>query len=251
MIQNKFIIVSPTYNTAPYIRKCVESVLNQTYRNFQYIVIDDCCTDGTTEILCQLFDERGGFILHHNAVRTESPLGNFKLGIDMASDDREDIIVTVDGDDWLYSDDVLEYLNGVYQDPDVWLTYGQFVSASGKIKNICKELKDTRNYRKEVTWITSHLRTIKRKLWDKIDSKDLRDSKGKYYVYYPDAAYMFPAIEIAGLKHIKFIDKVLYVYNDENPLCSADDWKTKKMTDVYKVSTEIRRKPVYDEIGEL
>ena len=165
--------------------------------------------------------------------------------------DKHDVFVTVDGDDWLYSNDVLSYLNEVYQDPDVWLTYGQFVSASGTIKNTSKLLKNARTYRTQGTWVTSHLRTIKRGLWDHIDDADLRDKNGNYYVYYPELPYMFAAIEMAGLKHIRFIDKVLYVYNDRSPLCSATDWKHKDMSSIYAISEEIRHKRIYDEINEL
>ena len=44
-------VVLPTHNREPYIRKAVESVLGQTYRNFELIVVDDYSTDRTSEIL--------------------------------------------------------------------------------------------------------------------------------------------------------------------------------------------------------
>ena len=100
--------------------------------------------------------------------------------------------------------------------------------------------------------MTSHPRTIKRKLWDRINKRDLLDRDGKYYVYYPDTAYMFPAIEMAGLRHSRFIDKILYVYNDISPLCSAEDWKDKRgRRAIDAIAKEIRRKPVYPELRVL
>ena len=252
MIDNKFLIVSPTYNTAPFIEKCILSALNQTYKNFDYIVVNDCSTDGTRKIIDRLHEEFGGFTVCHNTVRTESPLGNFVKGIDLMPSDGEDIIVTLDGDDWLYDNNVLEYLNEVYQNQHIWMTYGQFISASGRIKDYCKQLTNPRTYRKHDQWVTSHLRTIKRKLWNKINKRDLLDRDGNYYVYYPDTAYMFPALEMAGLKHSRFIDKVLYVYNDRNPLCSADDWKVRKgRRAIDEIAKEIRRKPLYPELRVL
>ena len=251
MIENRFVVISPVYNTAPYIEKCIRSVLDQDYKNFELMVIEDYSNDGTREIIKKLHESVGGFNVHYNDSRLESPIGNFVKGVQLSQGDKNDILVTVDGDDWLYSNDVLSYLNEVYQDPEVWLTYGQFVSATGSIKNTSKLLRDTRNYRSNGTWVTSHLRTLKRGLFNKINDRDLRDKRNNYYVYYPDPAYMFPAIEMAGLKHIKFIDKVLYVYNDLSPLCSAHDWKNKNMDHVYAVSAEIRAKPVYDEIKEF
>jgi glycosyltransferase involved in cell wall biosynthesis len=42
--------VTPFYNTAPYLAKCIESVLAQTYSHFEYILMDNCSTDGSSEI---------------------------------------------------------------------------------------------------------------------------------------------------------------------------------------------------------
>jgi len=43
-------VVTPFYNTAPYLAECVESVLKQSYSMFEYILADNCSTDGSTEI---------------------------------------------------------------------------------------------------------------------------------------------------------------------------------------------------------
>ena len=47
----KISIYTSVYNTKPYVAQCVESVLNQTYTNFEYIILDNGCTDGSSEIL--------------------------------------------------------------------------------------------------------------------------------------------------------------------------------------------------------
>src|SRR5450432_1444038 len=43
-------VVTPFHNTAAYLAECIESVLAQTYENFEYILVDNCSTDGSTEI---------------------------------------------------------------------------------------------------------------------------------------------------------------------------------------------------------
>lgn len=50
-------VVIPVYNTAPYLEKCLESVVNQTYQNLQVIIINDGSTDNSAEI-CQKFSEK-------------------------------------------------------------------------------------------------------------------------------------------------------------------------------------------------
>lgn len=54
----KFSVIIPLYNKAPYIRKALESVLAQTYIDYEVIVVDDGSTDGSFTIVKQFIDER-------------------------------------------------------------------------------------------------------------------------------------------------------------------------------------------------
>ncbi|MGN6463049.1 MAG: glycosyltransferase family 2 protein [Pseudolabrys sp.] len=43
-------LVTPVYNGETYLRDCIESALSQTYKNFEYIIINNCSNDGTLAI---------------------------------------------------------------------------------------------------------------------------------------------------------------------------------------------------------
>jgi glycosyltransferase involved in cell wall biosynthesis len=220
-MENKFIVVTTLYNNKKWIRKCIQSVLNQSYKNFRFIIVDDYSNDGSREILCDYNDPKIKILLKN--YHTGSSLSNIVAGICASGATDRDIIVSLDGDDWLAHDDVLSKLNEVYQDENIWLTYGQYKPASGAYENYCKPVDNIKEYRQKGYWVTSHPKTFKKKLFDKIVLNNLIDEEGEFYKYVSDAALMYPMLEMCGSdKHYKFIPDILYVYNDLN---SENDMK--------------------------
>jgi glycosyltransferase involved in cell wall biosynthesis len=60
----KVSVVIPTHNRADFLRGAVSSVLNQTYQNFEIIVVDDASTDDTAKVVAAFNDERIRFLRH-------------------------------------------------------------------------------------------------------------------------------------------------------------------------------------------
>ena len=69
-------IVTPVYNSDKYFEECIESVLNQTYQNWEYIIADDQSTDRTIEITKQYADTDNRIKLFRNLEN----LGHYKNG---------------------------------------------------------------------------------------------------------------------------------------------------------------------------
>jgi len=209
---NRFIVVIPVYNAQRYIGKCIESVLSQDYKNYKVIVVNDGSTD-RTGLLVKRYPVWSATLNDHIG----SPVYSTLVGIETISDNKEDIILILGGDDWLADDEVLSYLNKIYK-KDVWMTYGQFKTLTGKHEGFSRPVIDTRTYRKSGEWYTSSPVTFKRWLWDKVDPEDFKYN-GKWLICAADRAYMYPMIEMAG-RHVRCLDKVLYIYNDLNPINS-------------------------------
>lgn len=51
-------VIMPSYNTAKYISQSIESVIAQTYQNWELIIVDDCSTDNTDEVVSQYFGDK-------------------------------------------------------------------------------------------------------------------------------------------------------------------------------------------------
>ena len=80
------------------------------------------------------------------------------------------------------------------------------------LKEIPDEVWKNNSHRKN-DWSTSALRTFKKWLWDEIDPKDFLMPDGEWIRRGTDLAFMFPMLEMAGPKKVRFIKKILYYYN--------------------------------------
>ena len=79
----KVSIVVPNYNHAKYLRQRIESVLTQTYRDFEVILLDDCSTDESREILRSYASDARGR-MEFNAQNSGSPFKQWNKGVGMA-----------------------------------------------------------------------------------------------------------------------------------------------------------------------
>lgn len=113
-------------------------------------------------------------------------------------------VAWLDGDDWLAHDGVLAHIARVYQDPDVWLTYGSFQYADGR-PGFCQQYR-TSDYRRE-PWKASHLKTFRAGLFQRINPADLD------FTLAVDQAVMLPMLELSGPERQRFVPQVLYTYN--------------------------------------
>lgn len=89
-------IVVPIYNAAPYLRKCLDSIVNQTLRNIEIIFIDDGSTDGSSEI-CKEYAAKDGRIIYYKK-ENEGLAAARQDGIERANGEY---VGFVDSDDWL------------------------------------------------------------------------------------------------------------------------------------------------------
>ena len=108
----KFSIIIPNFNNGKWLEKCLNSVLNQTYKNYEIIFIDDMSTDNSLEIANRLLKD-------HKVIRVPYKKyngGARNIGIMEATGDY---IVCIDSDDWLKSENTLKEINEQLEDEDV------------------------------------------------------------------------------------------------------------------------------------
>ncbi len=240
--EKPIVVVIPSYNNSKWCDWNLSSVFQQKYDNYRIVYIDDCSTDNTYNLVMEKVTYSGlanrTQIIRNN--KNKGALANIYTACHAAHDNE--IIVTLDGDDAFAHSEVLMVINCAYQDPNVWLTYGQYTEYPEGWLGICHAIPDqiiTSNAYRSYEWVTSHVRTYYAWLFKRIKQEDLMSEKF-FYPTTADLAIMFPLLEMSGGR-FKFIDQILYIHNQANPL---NDFKVKRTKQAY-FERIIRNAPRY------
>lgn len=220
--EKSMVVIIPSYNNEKWVEKNLSSILTQKYENFRVIYIDDCSSDKTYELARNIVEKLGQqhrVTIIHNLERCGA-MANWYTAIHSCDDDE--VIVSVDGDDWLPHDQVLSYLNKIYTEKDVWLTYGQFIEYPSNVidtvysKPFSDDVIKNNLFRKVEQLPMSHLRTFYAWLFKSIKLQDVLYGED-FYSMSCDKVMLAPMIEMAGYRHFRS-PEALYVYNNHNPI---------------------------------
>ncbi|HEY1581441.1 MAG TPA: glycosyltransferase [Terracidiphilus sp.] len=138
-------VITPTYNHQNFIGHCVDSVLAQSYSNWEQIVIDDGSTDRTAEIARRYNDPRVRYVYQENQ-GLEALAHTYNRALAMA---RGTLIAILEGDD-AWPEDKLERMVEVFADPEVVLAYGEMreIDPAG---SLAQRMSNTSRRRKELS----------------------------------------------------------------------------------------------------
>lgn len=108
-------IITPMYNGAAYIAECIESVIAQDYQNWKYVIVDNCSTDGSSEIAAQYAasDER---ITVHTNTEFLGAIENQNNSLRQLHAESKYCKV-VHADDWMYPECLTRMVQVAEDDP--------------------------------------------------------------------------------------------------------------------------------------
>lgn len=228
-INPKVSVITPAYNAEKYISESVDSILNQTFNDFEIIVIDDCSTDKTWDII-QEYAVRDNRIV---AVKNDENLGiagNRNKGLGLA---RGKYIAWQDADDISLPTRIQKQFDFLESHPEVGIVGGflQFFSDDGRSSGIRKYCENDADLRKKIFRYSPVAQPAS------MIRKQCLDEAGKYNLKYPPAEDIDMSFRI-GMKY-KFanLQEIVLKYR-EHPN-SATFTRLKKI----ELSTmEIRKK---------
>lgn len=245
----RFTLLILAKNAAPFCEKQLESIFNQTYPYYKVIYLDNGSTDQTADrvvafcksknleeklMLLSHSQDRPDMELIYTAIQTISP---------------QEIVLFLDGHDWLLHEDVLSHLNNAYANPEVWLTHSRSIHHPDYQKIEGKAYSDRflkeKECRKREALSLSSLFSFPAAYFKKIHLEDFLLGS-EFIKENLLETFLYPLFEM-GPEHVLFLDEVMLVKNDEKPF----DVCKERLDQIAKFKSHICSLKPYDHLSHF
>lgn len=209
----KFAIIIPNcnnnhgeYNGKSFLKNCIESVLNQTYKNFELIFVDDMSTDNSVSTVANYGDERIHIIKNK---RKRYNGGSRNVGIEYALNNLEfDYFAFLDSDDWWLNNEVLETINKRLYNHELMTLGVQMIHEDGHTHS---RLNKATCY--EDLW------SFNNNLWCTAWARVIRKDKIVYFcedTLMEDRVWTYRLADNIDFKKVINLNEICYVWNRTN-----------------------------------
>ena len=250
----KFIFIIPSYNNDDYYEKNLNSIINQTYKNWHIVYVDDASTDNTYINVTNFITKNNildKFTLLHNIKNMKQSHCRFRA---YKEADNNDILCFLDGDDWLFDKYVLDKLNHEYRS-NIKLTYGSYYKYENNTvtTDLYSTIPISNNYLSDNHWVGIHLRTGYAYLYKNMPESYYKDHNNNWMSAVTDVAEFYWAVMQVG-NNYKEIKYPTYVYNIDsskrfsNSIFNIDDEQSTYRKNVYKKIVDYHKKRDFNRI---
>lgn len=216
----KVSVIMPAYNAEKYIERSVKSVLSQTHRNLEMIVVDDGSTDRTGNILRRLaYDDSR---LRYIPTENRGPAEARNTALDAVSDDT-DYIAFIDSDDELLPDALSYALESSDSGADLILTGFSIVEADGREREYNEFDCLVRPQDMKTAFSRLYKANLLNQVWAKLYSAPLLHRIGlrfKNYLWGEDRLFIFDYLEHCSLIAVRSECKYRYMMHAGESLIS-------------------------------
>jgi glycosyltransferase involved in cell wall biosynthesis len=212
-IQNSFVFIMPSYNGAKWIKRIFDSIKSQTYQNYRIIYINDCSDDNTIAELNAYtkLHPNINIMLINNQTRQWPAYSRYVACREVYNNE---ICVFLDGDDWLVDNDCLKTLNTVFQNPNIYATFGSMENAPWQFKKWKKYNRLVINDGEGAYF--PHLRTTRASIAKAIPPYYMQTETGDWLHVCTDVGLFMAVIEAVGTEGYVFLKNAFVHYNTSN-----------------------------------
>ena len=216
-IDYKYAIIVPNYNNdhgdyngKTFLQNCIESVLNQTYKDFNLIIVDDLSNDGSVETIKNYMKkDKRVHLIKNNRKRYNG--GSRNAGIDYALKELDfDYFCFLDSDDWWKDNKVLEDVNKRLYGHDMLILGAEMLYSDGVRYETFNEYKNFEEF-----FISDGTKTIWCTAWCRVIKKE----KIVYFcenTLMEDRVWSYKMADNVNFNHVINIKRIGYVWNRTN-----------------------------------
>lgn len=234
----KVSIIIPVYNCEKFLDKCIDSILQQSYQNWELILIDDGSDDNSLKV-CKSYQEADSRIKVFSQVNSGPSIARNK-GLEIATGTH---CLFIDADDWLEYD-ALSVLNTqvLKSNPQlIFFGYSHDFIENGMIKNSNTNILMENEYKSSIKFSEDFLYYAQNgainPVWNKLYNKEfIEDIKALFpqdVRYTEDLVFNLKVYQNAN--HIKVIDKLLYHYVSHSQESLSTKFNENRINDLKSV----------------
>lgn len=244
-----FSIILPTYNVEPYIERCITSCINQSYKNFELIFVDDCGQDNSIKIIKKWID------LDHRIkiIYNQTNLGTFHARKRGVEESKGNYVLFLDPDDSLPKDSLLKIKEEIKNRNIDLILYGIESINKEKTKKKLPKSKKTNINNNILYYVFHNVKNVSHGTPGKLYASHLIKKTYKKLSYInerltfgEDALLFFTASSLASTLYIS--KEILYTYHrnegsitkriDKESIAHQDSQLDKIIQHINLISTE-------------
>lgn len=221
-------VIVPVYNSEQYLDRCIKSIINQTYKNIEIILVDDGSSDSSGEICDEFAKDDCRIKVIHKTNEGVSAARNTAL--DIAGGD---FFVFVDSDDYIEDNYILNLYENMSEDIDLVVSKAEAYNPDGSLdkywphkldESIVLDTDDMRNM---------HWRYLHFWVWGVLYRKSIAGSLrfSTDYCVCEDSLFFFSVFK--KCKRVKYIKEKLYCYVLYPQSACHGSFNDKKFTEFY------------------
>ncbi len=204
-------IIIPVYNVEQYLSQCLDSILNQTFNDFECICINDGSTDNSLSILCEyaakdnrikIIDQKNKGLAYTRNVGIKNSIGQYLL--------------FVDSDDWLTKDCLYKSFNKIKETSSDVVQFNYKFYYSKENKYVSKRVFESEKIKEEDTISAILQKSYEGPIWRRIYKRDIL-LKNNLFFYEGRVSEdgVFSAVLFLYTKKIVYIEDELYIYRKQ------------------------------------
>lgn len=242
MEKTRFTVAISAYNIENYVKRAIDSVLNQTFKNYELLVIDDCSTDSTMEVIKQVVGQNAKIL------QTKKNSGTAAASRNIAIENAQgEYLLFLDGDDELYSNETLKEIDEHIKENKYDIIYLGYENV-GHTENYYR-ISNKENSTREARLICDESFSVSSKVWNVefLRNNNIRFKEG---MYYEDELFSIKSNILSKVTTYGEFPIFKYHRNREGSVMTkptvkkCSDWyrMVAEVTDLYEITPEEDRK---------